>query len=73
MIFFPLVGQNKGGCYLLVQITFSSENYYVAHTSKKNNLWFWMSVSTPVRWLTATQSPQTLCSSTLRGVELQLT
>jgi len=35
---------------------FSGENYYVGHTSKKNNLWFWMPVSTPARWLTASHS-----------------
>jgi len=34
---------------LLVQMTFSGENYYVGHTSKKNNLWFWITVSTPAR------------------------
>jgi len=27
--------QNKSGCFLLFQITFSSEKYYVGHSSKK--------------------------------------
>jgi len=36
----------------------SGDNSYDGHTSQKNNLWFWMPVSTQVQWLTAAHSPQ---------------
>jgi len=57
--------RTKVYCMLL---TFSDDIFwwkkkYVGHTVKKNNLWFWMPVST--RWLTASHSPQTLCSFAL--------
>jgi len=46
-----MITYNKSGCFLLVQVTFSGENSYVGHTSKKNNMWF-----TPAQWLTAAHS-----------------
>ena len=55
--FFPLVGQNKSGCYLLVQRTFSGVvNYYVGHTSRSRICDLRMPVSTP----TAARSPQNI-------------
>jgi len=48
--FFPLVGQNKSGCFLLVLMTFSIENSYVDHTYKKYNLWLQMTVTRRGEW-----------------------